>query len=89
MGGGLLTKMCAVANFYRDYRELLFTATTLKIPEIVKNFSQKNWTDEDIDAYFENIAENSNLDIVQKTLNIYFKVSRVEQVGKDWEDWKK
>ena len=62
-----------------DYRGLLRTGTTLKIHEIVKNFSKHFETVKDIDAYIKNIDENDN----QKTMNIYFKASGLEQEGKD------
>ena len=48
---------------WEDYRGLLRTGTILKIHEIVKNFSKPFETDEDIDAYIENIDENGNLEI--------------------------
>ena len=48
---------------WQDYRGLLRTGTTLKIHEIVKNFSKYFETVENVDAYIENIEENGNLEI--------------------------
>ena len=56
---------------WEDYRGLLRTGTTLKIHEIVKNFSKPFETVEDIDAYIENIDENGNLEIGLSENNEY------------------
>ena len=48
---------------WQDYIGLLRTGTTLKIREIVKNFSKYFETVENIDANIENIHENGNLEI--------------------------
>ena len=71
-------------QFWQDYRGLLSTGTTLKIHEIVKNFSKYFETVENIDAHIEILMKMAILKLVyQKTVNIYFKVSRLDQAGKD------
>ena len=56
---------------WHDFRGFLWTGTKLKIHEIVKNFSKRFETVDDIDAYIENINKNGNLEIGLSENNEY------------------